>query len=258
MRNLHYAVSLWNYIHYYRVLDIGGLLENLRKHGYGVELWNGWRGELDLFDAAARKELKEQLDGMPVSVHTEIGFNSKDFHTRQIDAAADLGASVLVLHSDNLYINGTKDLDIPLAQYVVDYANECGVNAVLENGQLPFLKNALEKISGLSICLDVGHVYLTDQPMQAFMDAFKMHISHLHIQETLSIPERVLLPEDDIIIDHYTPGTGGIPQVDWKLLLDTLDEINFEGMAVFEVQPRNPLQTAFLGKKFLEEFDQSE
>lgn len=256
MRNLHYAISLWNYIHYYRVPDIGRLLENLHRHGYGVELWNAWRDELDLFNKKTRTSIKKALSGMRVSLHTDIGFNSKDFHTQQIEAAADLGASVLVLHSDNLYINGTKELDIPLTQYVVDYGAECGVKVTLENGQLPFLKNALKEISGLSICLDIGHVYLTDEPMQTFLDAFKNNISHLHIQETLSVPERVLLPEDDIIIDHYTPGTGGIPQEDWRLLLNTLDDLNFEGMAVFEIQPRNPLQTAFLGKKFINEFEQ--
>ncbi|HKJ26115.1 MAG TPA: sugar phosphate isomerase/epimerase [Anaerolineales bacterium] len=258
MRNLKYAVSLWNYIHYYHVPVLGELFNSLRTHGYGVELWNAWRGELDLFDTATRNKIKPYLSGMQVSVHTDIGFNSKEFHTRQIDAAVDLGAKVLVLHSDNLYIDGSKQLDLPLTQYVVEYGSAGGLSVALENGQLPFLKYALEQIEGLDMCLDVGHVYLVDETMQDFMDTFKDRITHLHIQETLSFPERGLVGEGGIIIDHYTPGTGGIPQEDWALFLNTMDEVNFDGMAVFEVQPRNPLQTALLGKNFLEEFQRSD
>ena len=52
--------------------------------------------------------------------------------------------------------------------------------------------------------------------------------------------------------DHYTPGTGGIPQAEWKLLAQTLKEIDFDGIAVFEIIPRNPLQNTVLGKRFLE------
>jgi sugar phosphate isomerase/epimerase len=155
-------------------------------------------------------------------------------------------------------MENTKQLDIPLGQYVVEYAHSLGLHVALENGQLPFLKEAVDQVPGLEICLDIGHVYLVDESMQAFLDTFKSKIIHLHIQETLSQPERFLVGEDGIIVDHYTPGTGGIPKEDWSLLFDTLDEINFDGMAVFEIQPRKPLQTAFLGKKFMEEFELSD
>lgn len=51
--------------------------------------------------------------------------------------------------------------------------------------------------------------------------------------------------------DHYTCGTGGIPHEDWKKLGAVLREIDFDGMGVFEILPRQPLQTAPLAKRFL-------
>ncbi len=254
MINLTYAISLWNYIHYQDVPDLKDILAGLRRHGYGVELWNSRIVELDLFDPEVRRNLVSWLEGMPVSLHTDIGLKSRDFHTRQIDAAHDLGASVLVLHSDNLYRDGTKELDIDLAKYVVDHAASRGVRLALENGQLPFLVDAIERVPGLNICLDVGHVYLTIDPMESFMEALKEKIIHLHIQEILSEPERPLLHEEGIITDHYTPGTGGIPAADWDLLFEALEKVNFAGMAVFEIQPRKPLQTAALGRRFVDGF----
>lgn len=114
--------------------------------------------------------------------------------------------------------------------------------------------DAIERVPGLNICLDVGHVYLTNDPMKSFMQALKEKIIHLHIQEILSEPERPLLKEEGIIIDHYTPGTGGIPAADWSLCFETLEKVNFGGMAVFEIQPRKPLQTAALGRLFVDRF----
>lgn len=52
--------------------------------------------------------------------------------------------------------------------------------------------------------------------------------------------------------DHYIPGTGGIPRADWELLARTLHEINYDGIAVFEVQPRRPLQTALLTRQLMQ------
>ncbi len=84
--------------------------------------------------------------------------------------------------------------------------------------------------------------------MSKFLDALKERIIHLHIQDVLSEAEARLPCTGK---DHYIPGTGGIPDKDWNLFATTLQEINFQGIAVFEIQPRNPLQTAFLGRTFM-------
>jgi hypothetical protein len=36
------------------------------------------------------------------------------------------------------------------------------------------------------------------------------------------------------------------------LLVATLREIDFDGTAVFEIRPRNPYQTAYLGRRFFD------
>lgn len=249
---IQYAVSLWNYYHYSELPEIGEIADVLQQNDLGLELWNEPYGKWDLLNGDVRQEVKALLANLPISYHTDIGQSSKDFHLAQIEVASELGAEVLVLHSDNLYLPGTKDLDIGLASYVVEQAEAHGIIPALENGQLPFLVKAIDRVPGLMICLDVGHVYLVDEPMSAFLDQLGERIAHLHLQETLSPVEMDLLGQSGIILDHYIPGTGGIPAEDWALLSGFLTESDYTGMAVFEIQPRKPLQTAVLGRNFFE------
>lgn len=186
---------------------------------------------------------------MQVSLHA-AGANTLELHRKQIDTAAHLGGEVIVIHPDNIFATGKSDIDVGLAREVVAYAGNSGVSIALENGRLADLVYAIENVEGLGICLDVGHVYFTEDPMAAFLDALKERIIHLHIQDILPEPESNLPLAGK---DHYIPGTGGIPKEDWELLVATLREIDFQGTAVFEIQPRNPLQTALPGKTFLQE-----
>lgn len=252
MPKIQYSISLWNYIHYHKIQNLDYLLESFKRNNYGVELWNLWKNEFDLYDSKNREKIKPILKNMPVSYHTEIGLISLDDHKKQIDVASELNATVLVLHSDNLYLPESKKLDIELTNKIIKHATSRNISVTLENGQLPFLVDAITEVPNLNICLDVGHVYLVDESMAQFLEILKGNISHLHIQEILSEPEKVLLEEENIIIDHYTPGTGGIPNQDWLLLSEMLIDIEYQGMAVFEIQPRNPLQTALLGKNFMD------
>lgn len=245
---IRYAVSLWNYGHYANVPSLERVLALLRDQGYGVELWGAWQEERDLFDLVGRARLKHALAGMEVSLHT-AGANTLELHQKQVDAAAYLGAEVVVIHSDDLFTGDTPSLDIALARKVVSYASRNGVRIALENGKLPVLMNAIQNVEGLSICLDVGHVYLVEGHMSEFLDALKGRLIHLHLQD--------ILPEAESHLpltgrDHFIPGTGGIPREDWELLITTLEHIDFQGMAVFEIQPRNPLQTALLGRTFVQ------
>jgi sugar phosphate isomerase/epimerase len=245
---LQYAISLWNYSHYPETATLEQELDRIRELGYGVELWAQWHTGPSLYAEAERASLKIALGGMPVSLHSAI-VHSFDEQCEQIDAAHELGARVLVVHSDEFYAGEERELDVPLCRDVVAYAEENGVCVALENGQLPFLEKALAAVEGLRICLDVGHVYLTDERMLAFLDRLKGQIVHLHLQDILT-PAEVGLPGAGM--DHYIPGTGGIPAEDWQLLAVTLQEIDFDGMAVFEIRPRNPYQTATLGRRFVD------
>ena len=243
-----YAISLWNYSHYPDTGTLEQELGAIRELGYGVELWAQWNDGPSLYDESERARLKAALDGMSVTMHSAI-VRRFDQHQAQIDAARDLGAGVLVVHSDEFYARDTRELDAALCRDVVAYAVERGVCIALENGRLPFLEEALAAVEDLRICLDVGHVYLTDETMQAFLAGLGGRIVHLHLQDILT-PSEVGLPGAGA--DHYTPGTGGIPLEDWHLLVAHLQEVGFVGTAVFEIRPRNPYQTASLGRRFFD------
>jgi sugar phosphate isomerase/epimerase len=243
------AVSLWNYQHYRSLKSLPEELALLRELGYGVELWDTFPGADDLFGERARGWLRPLLEGMRISVHTALG-NRWQVHCKQIDAAAAWGAEVVVIHPSDLYAGGGKTLDRGLAREAVAYGREQGVALALENGQLPFLAEAIEHVDGLGICLDVGHVYLTSDPMSAFLDTVKGRLIHLHLQEVGAAEERQFTAAAP---DHYELGTGGVPAEDWRLLLTTLEEIDFHGMGVYEVRPRPPWQMALRGSRFLSE-----
>ena len=245
--HIEYAISLWNYFHYANLQSLERELALIRDQGYGVEVWGWWQAEKDLFDEVGRARLRAALREMTVTLHTAL-VETFEQHKKQVDAAVDLGAKVLVLHpSDMARDDGGPD--IPLARDVMAYAAGHGVRLALENGPLPFLVQAIEAVDGLEICLDVGHVYQTPDPMSRFLDALRDRLIHLHLQDTLSEPEKGLPRTGG---DHYIPGTGGIPEADWRLLVDTLQAIDFDGIAVFEIRPRNPLQTALLATRFMD------
>jgi sugar phosphate isomerase/epimerase len=245
---IRYAISLWNFRHYARAGSLEQVLGQIRALGYGVELWGQWCGIQDLYGQPLRSRLKAALGDMPLSLHTGFVHNFSEYQA-QVDAAHDLGASVLVAHSDEFYADERGTLDVALCRDVVAYAAERGVCIALENGQLPFLEQAIAAVDGLRICLDVGHVYLTDVPLRDFLTALKSRIVHLHLQDILS-PVETDLPHAGA--DHYMLGSGGIPGEDWELLTATLREIGFDGTAIFEIQPRNPYQTAHLGRRFFD------
>lgn len=247
--HIDYAVSLWNYSHYRDLKSLREELVLLRELGYGIELWSTFPGQGDLYGENARMQLRPLLEGMRVSVHTAL-VDSWEAHCRQIDAAAAWEASVVVIHPSDLYLDGSQSLDRVLAREVVAYGRERGVAIALENGQLPFLGQAIEQVEGLGVCLDVGHVYLTSEPMSAFLDTLKSRLIHLHLQEVAS-PDEVRFAT--AARDHYELGTGGVPPADWELLMATLYEIDFHGMGVFEIRPRPPWQTALRGRRFLDQ-----
>jgi sugar phosphate isomerase/epimerase len=246
---IQYANSLWNFSHYDRNATLEEELARIRELGYAVELWNRWPGRESLFASSQRASLKAALAGMPVSLHTGFAYTLAE-QQAQIDAARDLGARILVVHPDEFFAGGQRDrLDVPLCREVVRYGARQGVRIALENGKLAFLEEAFAAVEGLGFCLDIGHIYKTPHSLSDYLDALKGNLIHLHLQDILPADEETL-PHAGV--DHYAPGTGGIPREDWALLAATLQEIDFQGTAVFEIRPRNPYQTAFQGRCFLE------
>jgi sugar phosphate isomerase/epimerase len=248
---IQYAISLWNFRHYAQVGTLEETLSQIREMGYAVELWSQFPGMPgNLYDEAARDSLKLALGGMAVSLHSGI-VHSFAKQQVQVDAARDLGASILVVHPDEFFANGeVGHLDIALCRDVVAYAAEQGVRIALENGQLAFLEQALAKVDGLRICLDIGHIYKTSDSLAAYLAKLEDRLVHLHLQDLLP-PADQELPHAGV--DHYVPGTGCIPEQDWELLVARLQKIDFEGTAVFEIRPRNPYQNAHTASRFFTE-----
>ena len=272
---MKYSVSLWNYRQYANVPSLERIIASLREQDYGIEIWPSFGDERDLLDEVGRKRVRDALEGMTCSLHA-TNENTFDGHRKQIEAAADFGARVIVMHSQAFLTRdradfevqqrgggassldvqlGRKpsDFDVQLARKTVVYAAEHGIRIALENGidtpPFPILVNAIEQVEGLCICLDTGHLYrLWDKdpvrdPMRKILDALKGRIVHLHLHDSDS---------ETIDDDHFPLGVGKILDKDWELLATTLEEIDFQGMAVFEIAPTSPLPIADLGRAFLQ------
>ena len=257
---IRYAVSLINYTNYVvRVPSIERIIPQLAELNFGTEIWSTWADELDLFDEVGRERLKIATKGIEVSLHGggwEFGFKQ---HKKQIDTAAYIGAEVIVVHDYHFALEkGSRDPDTSLARDAVSYASEHGVRLALENSggrkAMDSMAELLEEVDGLACCLDTGHLYVTgtdlDDRMRVYLDIVEDRLIHLHLNEIWLPVEREL----DRVSNHHLPlGTGGIPREDWQLLIERLRQIDYQGMGVFEIGPRNPKALAVLSKLWMEE-----
>ena len=269
--HLNYGISLFNFFRHNYPNYEGGLpeledaLSSIAELGYvGVELWRFWR-EWDLFEPTTAEAVSEWCHELRRSFHTQ-GAKTPDDHKKQIDAVRGCGVELLVVHPGDLcdYRPGDDGRkyrpDIAKTREVVNYGADRNVTLALENGGLAFLVEAIENVDNLRICLDIGHVYIEpdrqnpgqqeNKSMADYLDALGPRLAHLHIQDILPESEK-LLP--DAGLDHYTPGTGSIPESDWKLLFSRLEELEFDGLAMLEIRPRNPFLQASRALSFLEE-----
>ncbi len=242
---LQYSISLWNYGHYSKKTDLPELLAHITDLGYGVEAW--WRSSRQIVELAEAGTLSDVMKGMPITLHTGKPNNFEE-HVRQIEDAAKIDARTIVLHpSDLARADNPDEVDVELTAEVVQYAARNNIHMALENGKLTFLKSAIDAVDELKICLDVGHVYNQGGEMRDYLNTLKHRLHHLHLQDIARADENGL---PLIGMDHYTPGTGGIPREDWLLIADTMKEIDFHGLCVFEIRPRNPFQTAREGQRY--------
>jgi sugar phosphate isomerase/epimerase len=239
-----YRISLWNYTHYSNTGSLEQAVRECCDAGYGVELWDYWKDDRDLFGPVHRERLRVLLKPVQVSFHSG-GVKDLEGHMKQIETASACGCDVIVVHAGNMRVGSEQDF--VFAREVVALAKQHGVTLALENGPLWMIERALEKVESLSFCLDTGHTYHEEMrpgsspgSMRQYLDAFKTRLVHLHLQDWIAEG------------DHYTVGTGITPREDWEYLLQTLQEVKFSGAWVFEVRPRGPLLTAANSLSFLE------
>ncbi|MHB1417933.1 MAG: sugar phosphate isomerase/epimerase family protein, partial [Chloroflexota bacterium] len=199
--------------------------------------------------------LTASRQGLNLSLHS-AGLRDADTHKHQIDLAAQLGAKIVVLHPNELAAAEETKPDLPLTADLVDHATQCGVKLALENlhenWHLPFLVEAARNVKGLGICLDIGHVYATDIPLGKYLEALGGRLVHLHLHDVIPLADIGLpVPAGKHYEQHYVPGTGRIPPADWDLLAATLRRLDYRGIAILEIRPRDPIQNALLGNRFL-------
>lgn len=240
---LDFFISLWNYIHYNKLDSLEETIKEIKTKGFGVEIWPWWKENKGIFNEAYRNTLREILKNVPCSFHSEQA-KSLSQHKTQIDTANYVGSSLIVVHPEELKIDGINS-DFSFAQQVVNYAKEKGIIIALENmptdEQLVVLEKCLEKVEGLTVCFDIGHAYLKNLMKECLL-TLKEKISHLHLHDI------------EFTKDHFVIGKGNISFEDWQYLFYTLEEISFKGAAVFEIKPYLPLENAYISTNFLRKF----
>lgn len=250
---LNYLLSVWGYEAYAEPKKLEDAVADAVRAGCGVEVWPSWREEKNLFGIENRERLVWLLQDIPSSLHGAGEVTTLEGHINQIEAARDTKSSVVVVHSYSL-VPPELGRDYAMAREVVACAAEQGVTIALENdvrpGSLDDLAEALERVPGLGACLDVGHVFVAgDAPLVNCLRRLGRRIAHLHLQDVyLRGLER---PGDS----HRPPGQCDISDADWRLLLLTLRNIEYDGFAVIEVRPFTPGEIAAQVADFVESIE---
>lgn len=251
---LNYNLSMWGYEAYTWPETLEEAVAEARRSGYGVELWPSWKDQTNLFAKGSRARIVRLLKDVPSSLHSGAVYTLED-HKMQIDAARDTKSPIVVVHADHLGLLERPN-DYKLAGEVVSYAKENGVTIALENadltGMLDTLTGALDAISDLRVCLDVGHVYGDHKySMRDYLKRTGERIAHVHLQDVYFASGTHRAREDS----HRVPGQCDIPLPDWQQFLSTLKKNNFKGFAVLEFRPFTPIETASQVREFLDSID---
>jgi len=154
----------------------------------------------------------------------------------EIDFAARVGASVLVLHPVCLGLLTPEDrFDVPEIRRLAEYAAQRDVRLALENSDdaIWLLDLVLEEIgddpeaTNLGICIDTGHANMSHdagrEPVPNYLERYAGQLLHVHLHDNHGETDEHLIPGDGII--------------DWPRVLRTLESIRFTGTSVLEIHP---------------------
>jgi len=247
----NYYTSLWNYIYHDEPRSLEQVVSQMWDEGFGVELWPYFfsldpyrpalqtrptaieRGFKDLFDATNLEHLLSAVSGVQTTWHSRgtgerpLRVTTYEEHATQIDTAVTIGSTIISLHDIGESVTNTRiDDDVGIANHVVEYAQSRGVMLALETGKFDACLKATKLLPGLQICLDPAYIFsVSDKRLGDYLDTFSERICYLHLYDSTAQG------------GHLTPGTGDIPEEDWKLLLRWMRDVEFQGPAVFEVRP---------------------
>ncbi|MBR5272437.1 MAG: sugar phosphate isomerase/epimerase [Clostridia bacterium] len=157
---------------------------------------------------------------------------------RAFEMAAELGCGMMVVHS----ISVPQDVDFKeynLAFYrsLIPYAEKYGVKVAVENlyiandgkivgGKLANPDEMLDFMAELpsehfTVCLDLGHAFLTGTDPAEFIRALGDKIGTIHLHDNCGLLD-----------DHTIPGLG---KIDWVAVRGALREIGYKGVLNYEL-----------------------
>ena len=162
-----------------------------------------------------------------------------DYHKKFIHDCSKVGIKIFVLHSSGEPIlNTDRKNRIECAKEslceLAEYAEACNAVIAVENLPRTCLGNnsreLLEIVScddRLKICFDTNHL-LSEEHID-FLNAVSSKLVTTHFSDYDFINER-----------HWLPGEGDI---NWKVLMDMLDKVNYHGPVVYELPMAATLKT---------------
>lgn len=222
-------------------------LDEMKKAGiYGIELCRSYYGEFEKLDFLGLKKKLDEIDLKLWSMHLPFGpfdkidISSGDEVLRQnsimylcglIDKGGKIGAKRFVIHTSGEpiadeerkeRINNAKKSLTKLA----DCAEKYGAIICVEDLPRDCLGNCANDLLDLTgdddrlkICFDTNHI-ITEQPHDVIKKVGSK-IETLHVSDFDFINER-----------HWLPGEG---KIDWDKLTKALEEINYNGVWMYEI-----------------------
>jgi len=182
----------------------------------------------------AIKRLKEQA-----VLAAELG--SPYFHHTLIDR--------LVLPPDPPSFEEVFDRILEAANDVALYCQSLGLTCLYEEQGMYFngIKNfgrffseISKHCSNVGICGDFGNILFADESPEAFFDAFKTHVKHVHIKDFAQSPHIDNVPDPEcwlktkggVFLKDVALGKGVIPL---KACFQHLREVNYQGIFALEL-----------------------
>ena len=236
-----------------------------------LAVWTGAFEELDFYNHPEKiKEIAQSQGVSFATFHTpfsgEVSLSHPDIKEREeahkiiekaIRAAAKIGIKIMVLHPSCGYDELYPDREAYVAQTIqeVERVNsvcrELGVTLALENMKPDHvccrsseMISILNKIPDLKVCFDTNHSLL--ESPEDYLDALlkagmKGRIAATHVSDCDLDTEM-----------HRIPGDG---KINWQKLLQKLEELDFDGVFMYEVSKPKDRDIAYTPQMVADNFD---
>lgn len=250
-------------------LTLEEIVKKTADYGYSsIEIWadlpQKWSGD---FNEKEQRKLADTLDsfGFQSSIHAPIwdvntASHITNFRKESINQikwtmhlAQNLGSKLITLHPGHMppypFMTSIRERGkrnfLDSLQNLIDYSLETGVLIGLENVPISLsfcytLEDLIEYVNSfenLNVTLDIAHAYLVEKYLE-FFDPRRASVSpESRIVKTIrKIGKRLInihLHDNDGSFDaHKIPGEGTI---NFKPIMETLKEINYNGLIALEI-----------------------